>query len=184
MATNKSLSSLAGVPGLPTFLVSSETYQSLRRPCSCLAWVKSSGRNFYRSILESLGASAPVIGLFGTAENFFDALYQYPGGWVADRFRPAPRFPDLRHFGGCGIFIYLLESIMAIYVSWSGIRYGLAKHGLTGNIRDYRRFPSARTAGNGLYDPVYPETSANYIAPMIGGALIGASESLVEFIPA
>jgi MFS family permease len=27
-----------------------------------------------------------VIGLFGTAEDFFDAIYQYPGGWIADRF--------------------------------------------------------------------------------------------------
>ncbi len=28
---------------------------------------------------------AGVIGLFGTAEDFFDAVYQYPGGWLADR---------------------------------------------------------------------------------------------------
>ena len=27
-----------------------------------------------------------MIGLFGTAEDFFDAVYQYPGGWIADRF--------------------------------------------------------------------------------------------------
>jgi len=34
--------------------------------------------------LETLGATTPVIGLFGTAEDFFDAIYQYPGGWLAD----------------------------------------------------------------------------------------------------
>ena len=30
--------------------------------------------------LESLGASVAVVGLFGTSEDFLDALYQYPGG--------------------------------------------------------------------------------------------------------
>lgn len=43
-------------------------------------------KKFLPKYLEALGASTPVIGLFGTAEDFFDAVYQYPGGWIADRF--------------------------------------------------------------------------------------------------
>ncbi|MDX6529859.1 MAG: hypothetical protein QOH41_2149 [Blastocatellia bacterium] len=43
-------------------------------------------KKFLPKYLEALGASTPVIGLFGTAEDFFDAVYQYPGGWLADRF--------------------------------------------------------------------------------------------------
>lgn len=43
-------------------------------------------KKFLPKYLEALGASTPVIGLFGTAEDFFDAMYQYPGGWIADRF--------------------------------------------------------------------------------------------------
>ena len=43
-------------------------------------------KKFLPKYLEALGASAPIIGLFGTAEDFFDGVYQYPGGWVADRF--------------------------------------------------------------------------------------------------
>src|SRR5437899_7782519 len=43
-------------------------------------------KKFLPKYLESLGASVPVIGLFGTAEDFLDAVYQYPGGWIADRF--------------------------------------------------------------------------------------------------
>jgi len=43
-------------------------------------------KKFLPKYLEALGASTPMIGLFGTAEDFFDAVYQYPGGWIADRF--------------------------------------------------------------------------------------------------
>src|SRR5437667_7532240 len=43
-------------------------------------------KKFLPKYLEALGASVPIIGLFGTAEDFFDAIYQYPGGWIADRF--------------------------------------------------------------------------------------------------
>ena len=43
-------------------------------------------KKFLPKYLEALGASTPAIGLFGTAEDFFDAVYQYPGGWIADRF--------------------------------------------------------------------------------------------------
>ena len=43
-------------------------------------------KRFLPKYLEALGASVPVIGWFGTAEDFFDAVYQYPGGWIADRF--------------------------------------------------------------------------------------------------
>src|SRR5215467_15257963 len=42
-------------------------------------------KKFVPKYLEALGASTPVIGLYGTAEDLFDALYQYPGGWLADR---------------------------------------------------------------------------------------------------
>src|SRR5678815_1959743 len=45
-------------------------------------------KKFLPKYLEALGATTPVIGLFGTAEDFFDACYQYPGGFVADRFGP------------------------------------------------------------------------------------------------
>jgi MFS family permease len=43
-------------------------------------------KKFLPKYLEALGASVPIIGLFGTAEDFLDAIYQYPGGWIADRF--------------------------------------------------------------------------------------------------
>ena len=42
-------------------------------------------RRFLPKYLQSLGAPIEAIGLFGTTEDFLDGLYQYPGGWVADR---------------------------------------------------------------------------------------------------
>ena len=43
-------------------------------------------RRFLPKYLEILGAPVMAIGLFGTTEDFLDGVYQYPGGWVADRF--------------------------------------------------------------------------------------------------
>lgn len=43
-------------------------------------------RRFLPKYLESLGAPVTAIGLFGTTEDFLDGVYQYPGGWVADRY--------------------------------------------------------------------------------------------------
>src|SRR5207302_7043251 len=43
-------------------------------------------RRFLPKYLESLGAPITAIGLFGTAEDFLDGVYQYPGGFVADRY--------------------------------------------------------------------------------------------------
>ena len=36
--------------------------------------------------LTALGASGVVVGLFGSLRDLLDSLYQYPGGWLADRF--------------------------------------------------------------------------------------------------
>jgi hypothetical protein len=38
-------------------------------------------KKFVPKYLEALGATTAVIVLFGTAQDFFDAVYQYPGGW-------------------------------------------------------------------------------------------------------
>ena len=43
-------------------------------------------RRFLPKYLESLGAPITAIGAFGTTEDFLDGVYQYPGGWIADRY--------------------------------------------------------------------------------------------------
>jgi MFS family permease len=43
-------------------------------------------KRFLPKYMQSLGAPVIAIGSYGTAMDFLDAVYQYPGGWVADKF--------------------------------------------------------------------------------------------------
>lgn len=40
---------------------------------------------FLPKYLQALGAPAAAIGAYGTAKDFLDGIYQYPGGWLGDR---------------------------------------------------------------------------------------------------
>lgn len=77
-------------------------------------------KKFLPKYLEALGANTQVIGLFGTAENFLDAIYQYPGGWLAD------------HVGRRRSMLILILCAMSGYVvylvspSWPLVFVGLA----------------------------------------------------------
>jgi MFS family permease len=43
-------------------------------------------KRFLPKYLQMLGAPVTAIGFFGTCEDFLDGVYQYPGGWIADRY--------------------------------------------------------------------------------------------------
>lgn len=77
-------------------------------------------KKFIPKYLEALGASTPVIGLFGTAEDFFDAVYQYPGGWLADRLGRRRAFLLFVILASAGYIVYLLSP------SWPFVFAGLA----------------------------------------------------------
>lgn len=77
-------------------------------------------KKFIPKYLEALGASTGVIGLFGTAEDFFDAVYQYPGGWLADRFGRRRAFLIFVGLAVVGYIIYLFSR------SWIYVFVGLA----------------------------------------------------------
>jgi MFS family permease len=77
-------------------------------------------KKFLPKYLEALGASIPVIGLFGTAEDFLDAVYQYPGGWIADRFGRRRAFLLFLGLAVLGYLVYLLGP------SWPFVFVGLA----------------------------------------------------------
>src|SRR5215204_7829319 len=64
-------------------------------------------KKFLPKYLEALGATMPVIGLFGTAQDFFDAVYQYPGGWLADRVGRRRTFITLITAASAGYLVYL-----------------------------------------------------------------------------
>jgi MFS family permease len=77
-------------------------------------------KKFLPKYLEALGASTPVIGFFGTAEDFFDAIYQYPGGWLADRVGRRRAFLTLVSVASAGYLVYLFSP------SWRFLFLGLA----------------------------------------------------------
>src|SRR6185295_311199 len=77
-------------------------------------------KKFLPKYLEALGASTGVIGLFGTAEDFFDAIYQYPGGWMADRLGRRRSFLIFVVLASAGYLIYLVSP------SWPFVFLGLA----------------------------------------------------------
>lgn len=77
-------------------------------------------KKFLPKYLEALGASVPVIGLFGTAEDFLDAVYQYPGGWIADRFGRRNAFFLFLGLACVGYVVYLSGP------SWPFVFVGLA----------------------------------------------------------
>src|SRR5882672_11996772 len=43
-------------------------------------------KRFVPKYLEALGAPVAAIGLFGTCQDVLDGVYQYPGGWIGDRY--------------------------------------------------------------------------------------------------
>src|SRR5689334_25066908 len=66
-------------------------------------------KKFLPKYLEALGATTPIIGLFGTAEDLFDACYQYPGGFIADRFGRRRAFLIFITLASLGYLVYLFS---------------------------------------------------------------------------
>jgi MFS family permease len=77
-------------------------------------------KKFLPKYLEYLGAGPAVIGLYGTTEDFFDAVYQYPGGWLADRAGRRRAFLVFIAVASVGYTVYLLSP------SWPWLFVGLA----------------------------------------------------------
>ncbi len=77
-------------------------------------------RKFLPKYMESLGAGTAAIGLFGTTKDFLDAIYQYPGGWLADRLGRRRSFLIFVGLASVGYVIYLISP------SWPFVFLGLA----------------------------------------------------------
>jgi len=129
-------------------------------------------KKFLPKYLESLGASTPVIGLFGTAENFFDAIYQYPGGWLADRLGRRRAFLVFVLLAAAGYLVYLLSPSwpflflgLAFAMAWQS----MASPAIFAIIAD--SLPPDRRAMGFTVQSILKRVPIT-IAPMIGGALI------------
>ena len=57
---------------------------------SAAVFLMAAGENLWKRFvpkyLEALGAPVAAIGLFGSCQDLLDGLYQYPGGWIGDRY--------------------------------------------------------------------------------------------------
>src|ERR671932_2914498 len=129
-------------------------------------------KKFLPKYLEYLGASAAVIGLFGTTEDFFDAVYQYPGGWLADRAGRRRAFLVFILIASVGYLIYLLSP------SWPwvfvGLGFAMAWHSMASPaifavIGD--ALPKERRAMGFTLQSMLKRVPM-VVSPLVGGALI------------
>jgi len=129
-------------------------------------------KKFLPKYLEHLGASPAVIGLYGTSEDFFDAVYQYPGGWLADRAGRRRAFLVFIAIASVGYLIYLLSP------SWPwvfvGLGFTMAWHSMASPaifsvIGD--ALPKSKRAMGFTLQSILKRVPM-VISPLIGGALI------------
>jgi MFS family permease len=85
-------------------------------------------RRFLPQYLRSLGAPITAIGLFGTAEDLLDGLYQYPGGWIADRFGRRRGLLLFIALAAAGYVVYLVMNTwwlafvaLALVMAWDSM---------------------------------------------------------------
>jgi len=68
-------------------------------------WVR-----FMPKYLEALGASAVAIGAYGSFKRIVDTLYQYPGGWLADKLGRKRALVLFNLIAAAGYLLYLLAA--------------------------------------------------------------------------
>jgi MFS family permease len=131
-------------------------------------------KKFLPKYLESLGASVAVVGLFGTSEDFLDALYQYPGGWLADHWGRRRAFLTFLLAALAGYFIYLLSRSwpflflgLAFAMAWQS----MASPAIFATIGD--ALPRTRRAMGFTVQSMLKRIPM-VVSPLLGGAVIGA----------
>src|ERR1700730_11898873 len=132
-------------------------------------WIK-----FLPKYLEALGANTPVIGLFGTAEDFFDAVYQYPGGWIADRFGRRRALFFFLGLAGAGYLVYLFGPSwqfaflgLALVMGWQS----MASPAIFAVIGD--SLPKEKRAMGFTIQSILKRVPV-MIAPVVGGVIIAS----------
>lgn len=137
-------------------------------------------KKFLPKYLEALGATAPIIGLFGTAEDFFDACYQYPGGFIADRFGRRRAFLIFITLASLGYIVYLFSTSwpflfvgLAFVMAWQS----MASPAIFAVIGD--SLPRERRAMGFTLQSILKRVPI-VIAPILGGGILIASLGLVK----
>ena len=131
-------------------------------------------KKFLPKYLESLGASVTVVGLFGTSEDFLDALYQYPGGWLADHWGRRRAFLTFLIAALAGYLVYLLSHGwpflflgLALTMAWQS----MASPAIFATIGDSL---SRERRAMGFTVQSMLKRIPMVVSPLLGGAMIGA----------
>jgi len=129
-------------------------------------------KRYLPKYLEALGGGTLAVGLFGTAKDFLDAIYQYPGGWLADRFGRRTAFLLFIALASAGYFIYLISPSwpflfigLAFAMAWSS----MASPAIFAIIGD--ALPRERRAMGFTVQSILKRVPV-MIAPIIGGLMI------------
>jgi MFS family permease len=72
-------------PRVATFLALDRNTGAVALAMFTMALGEHLWRRFIPKYLEVMGAPVTAIGVYGSTEDLLDGLYQYPGGWFADR---------------------------------------------------------------------------------------------------
>ncbi|HSP64523.1 MAG TPA: MFS transporter [Pyrinomonadaceae bacterium] len=130
---------------------------------------------FLPKYLEALGATTPIVGLFGTGQDFFDAVYQYPGGWLSDRFGRRRAFLIFIALASVGYLVYLFSPSwpvvfvgLALSLAWNS----MASPAIFAVIGD--SLPRERRAMGFTLQSILKRVPI-VIAPILGGALIAST---------
>jgi MFS family permease len=129
-------------------------------------------KKFLPKYMESLGAGPGVIGVFGTTKDFLDAVYQYPGGWLADRFGRRSAFLTFVAIASAGFLIYLFSPTWPFI--FAGLAFAMAWHSMASPaifavIGD--ALPRNRRAMGFTFQSMLKRVPM-VISPLVGGALI------------
>lgn len=131
-------------------------------------------KKFLPKYLETLGASATIVGLFGTAEDFFDAIYQYPGGWLADHWGRRRAFLGFLAAASIGYLSYLFTSswpFLFLGLGFVMVWQSMASPAIFATIGD--ALPKNRRAMGFTVQSIWKRVPM-VISPLLGGAMIGA----------
>lgn len=143
---------------------------------SCAVFLLGMGEEMWKKFLpkylESLGAGTLAVGLFGTAKDFFDAVYQYPGGWIADHLGRRAAFLIFIALASIGYLICLFSP--SWHYVFLGLAFAMAWHSMASPaifavIGD--SLPKERRAMGFTVQSILKRIPM-IIAPVIGGALI------------
>ena len=131
-------------------------------------WVR-----FLPEYLAVLGAGAWAVAAYGTLKDFLDAVYQYPGGWLADRLGRRMALMLFTGLAAAGYAVYLAapgwEWVLlgtSLVMAWDSLTLPALFATVADNLPPHRR-----ATGFGVQSIL--RRVPTMLAPPLGGLLIG-----------